>query len=209
MGQAPQGRGVTAGPRRRKGKHPFTAYMVEVNDDGYPIREGRERPGRATLSMPVFDLVEEVRSRHPAVVRLREARVMAHQARVAVEEREWKAAHPKRRPGKAPSKPSKASAGVGCYLDTTQPAKAAESILEPLPPKPPREGGSLDVDVDVDTTVERTVDRGVERHVDRTVDRTVERTVDRSVDRTVDRSQDGPDLWRIPNLPGVLYMEDL
>ena len=197
---------MTAGPRRRKGKVPFTAYMVEVNDDGYPIREGRERPGRGTLSMPVLDLVEEVRSRHPTAVRLRFARVMAHQARVAVEEREWKAAHPKRRPGKAPSKPYKASAGAGCYLDTTQPAKAAESILEPLPPKPPREGGYVNVDVDVDTTVERTVERGVDRTVERTVDRSVERTVD----RTVDRSQDGPDLWRIPTLPGVLsHMEDL
>lgn len=197
---------MTAGPRRRRGKHPFTAYMVEVNDDGYPIREGRERPGRATLSMPVFDLVEEVRSRHPSVVRLREARVMAHQARVAVEEREWKAAHPKRRPGKAPSKPSKASAGVGCYLDTTQPAKAAESILEPLPPKPPREGGYVDVVVDVDTSVER----GVDRTVERTVERSVERTVERHVDRTVDRSQDAPDLWRIASLPGVLsHMEEL
>lgn len=193
---------MTAGPRRRKGKVPFTAYMVEVNDDGYPIREGRERPGRSTLSMPVLDLVEEVRSRRPTAVRLRLARVMAHQARVAVEEREWKAAHPKRRPGKAPSKPSTASAGAGCYLDTTQPAKAAESILEPLPPKPPREGGYVNVDVDVDTTVERTVERGV--------DRTVERSVDRGVERTVDRSQDGPDLWRIPTLPGVLsHMEDL
>lgn len=201
---------MTAGPRRRKGKHPFTAYMVEVNDDGYPIREGRERPGRATLSMPVLDLVEEVRSRHPAVVRLREARVMAHKARVAVEELEWKAAHPKRRPGKAPSKPSKASEGVGCYLDTTQPAKAAESILEPLPPKPPREGGYVNVDVDVDTTVERTVERGVDRSVERGVERSVERTVERTVERHVDRSQDGPDLWRIPNLPGVLsHMEDL
>ena len=197
---------MTAGPRRRKGKHPFTAYMVEVNDDGYPIREGRERPGRSTLSMPVLDLVEEVRSRHPTAVRLRLARVMAHQARVAVEEREWKAAHPKRRPVKAPSKPSKASAGAGCYLDTTQPAKVAESILEPLPPKPPREGGYVNVDVDVDTSVERTVERGV----DRTVERTVDRSVDRGVERTVDRSQDGPDLWRIPTLPGVLsHMEDL
>lgn len=197
---------MTAGPRRRKGKVPFTAYMVEVNDDGYPIREGRERPGRSTLSMPVLDLVEEVRSRRPTAVRLRLARVMAHQARVAVEEREWKAAHPKRRPGKAPSRPSKASAGAGCYLDTTQPAKAAESILEPLPPKPPREGGYVNVDVDVDTTVERTVERGV----DRTVERTVDRSVDRGVERTVDRSQDGPDLWRIPTLPGVLsHMEDL
>lgn len=192
---------MTASNHRRRGRHPFAAYIVEVNDDGYPMREVRERPGRATLSMPVLDLVEEVRSRHPTAVRLRLARVMAHQARVEAEEREWKAAQAKRRPGKAPSKPSKASAGVGCYLDTTQPAKAADRILEPLPPNPPREGGYVNVDVDVDTTV----DRGVERDVERPVERTVDRTVERSVDRT----QDGPDLWRIPNLPGVLsHMED-
>lgn len=196
---------MTASHHRRRGRHPFAAYIVEVNDDGYPLREVRERPGRATLSMPVLDLVEDVRSRHPTAVRMRLARVMAHQARVEAEEREWEAAQPKRRPGKAPSRPSKASAGAGCYLDTTQPAKAADRLLEPLPPKPPREGGYVNVDVDVDTTVERTVDRGVER----TVERTVERDVERSVERDVDRSQDGPGLWRIPNLPGVIsHMED-
>lgn len=191
-----QGRGRN---RKRRGKAQFHAYLCRVNDDGYPCQDFDDRPGTASLTCP-RDVADAVRSRHPVAVRLREGRIAAHSARVAWEEAEWLASID----GKAARRRSKASEEGGCYLGSSKPAKAAEAVLGAPPLQPPREGGSVTVNVNVNTLDLRYGDRVGDRSGQRSGDRGGQRGGDRGGDRVQPTYYRSPDYWQEPDLPGVI-----
>jgi hypothetical protein len=185
--------------RKRRGKAQCHAYLCRVNDDGYPCQDFDDRPGTASLTCP-RDVADAVRSRHPVAVRLREGRIAVHSARVAWEEAEWLASIDR----KAARRRSKASAEGGCHLGSSNPAKAAEAVLGAPPLQPPREGGSVTVNVNVNTLDLRHGDRGGDRTGQRSGNRGGHRGGQRGGDRVQPTYYRSPDYWQEPDLPGVI-----